>query len=443
MPRRAAWTLLRSSSPTPLRDVDRIAERFELEPRDRAFVRKLVGTEVRRRATLRTIVHRFCTRRVKADLACHLHLALVQLLFMDRVPDHAVVSETMRQVRDTLSPHDVLDTRAFLHAVIEARREGSSGDPQRDLVGRELHFEVPVFADPQQHPLLWSEQALSMPAGVMRGWNKRHGVETARALAVHALNEPALSLRVVRGERDELGGALESEGLHPRRGKHPGILLLPADEARAATEHAAFLEGKLSVQGETALRAAEAMCVQPEESLLDLCAAPGGKLAALAMGGARVTACDIAPERIESTRATLERLQLAGRTQLLVSDGTSALASDLEFDGVLIDAPCSNTGVLAQRPEARWRFGPKNRARLAELQTRLLREGAARVRPGGRLVWSTCSIEPDENARRIRTLLDDRSGWVLEEELLSLPATGEQGDGPVDGGYFALLRRCE
>lgn len=446
MPRRAAWTLLRSPSPAPLRDVDRVAERFELELRDRAFLRKLVGTEVRRRASLRAIVHHFAKRRVKADLAAHLHLALVQLLFMDRVPDHAAVSETLGQVHATLSPHDVLDTRDFLQAVIDARQEGACGDPRRDIVGRELHFDVPVFADPSEHPLVWAEQALSMPAGLMKRWIKRHGAETARALAEAALSEPSLSVIVARGERAELQRELEEQDLHPSPGRHANVLLLPADETRAATEHAAFVEGRLSVQGESALRAAEAVQARAGEELLELCAAPGGKLAVLALAGAEVTACDVAPGRLVRTRANLERMQLTRCVRLLACDGAAALQPGREFDGVLVDAPCSNTGVLAQRPEARWRFGPKSRAALASLQARLLGEGAARVRPGGRLVWSTCSIEPSENAQLVRAFLGAHAGWVVEEELESLPATppnADGADGPVDGGYFARLRRCE
>ena len=105
---------------------------------------------------------------------------------------------------------------------------------------------------------------------------------------------------------------------------------------------------------------------------------------------------------------------------------------------MLVDAPCSNTGVLGARPEARWRFGPQAMASLGELQWRLLGEGAARVRPGGRLVWSTCSLEPEENEGLIKRFLTENSGWSMEEEKASFP-DAEQG--PWDGGYAARLRR--
>jgi len=117
----------------------------------------------------------------------------------------------------------------------------------------------------------------------------------------------------------------------------------------------------------------------------------------------------------------------------------------LDRYAVLVDAPCTNTGVLAGRPEARWRFGPAQKRELVELQARLLGEGAALVRPGGRLVWSTCSLDPDENRRQVDAFLAQHAGWSLEADAESLPdlvTTQEQGAGPVDGGYWARLRRA-
>ena len=134
---------------------------------------------------------------------------------------------------------------------------------------------------------------------------------------------------------------------------------------------------------------------------------------------------------------TCARLGCDERLTLLESDGTSALAEGRfpRFHGALVDAPCSNTGVLGARPAARWRFGPQSLRSLRDLQGRLLREGAQRVRPGGRLVWSTCSLEPEENGQLVRAFLRDAPGWRLDAELASLPEPG----GPADGGYAARL----
>ena len=124
MPRVRAWRILRSGSTTPLREVDRAADQAEMDPRDRALLRKLVGCEVRRRGTLRALVARFARGKPNADVAAHLRLGLVQLFFLDRVPVHAAVSETVRAARDTIGMGRSRYVNAVLRAVLRARRSG-------------------------------------------------------------------------------------------------------------------------------------------------------------------------------------------------------------------------------------------------------------------------------------------------------------------------------
>jgi 16S rRNA (cytosine967-C5)-methyltransferase len=450
MPRFTAWRLLRSGSITPLRDVDAQALDRDLDPRDRGFLRRLIGTEVRRRATLRAIVREFAYGKPSADFAAHLHLAIVQAFFLDRIPDHAIGAETVRLVGDTCLPADMRNAKGILHALLSSRTRGHTGNPRRDIVGRPCALDRDVFHDPAQHPLLWAEDALSMPAPLMKSWTARYGDERARALAINALEEPELSIRVIAPSRDEVAAELSAIGVVARAATHASILLAPAEASEALLASNAMREGRISVQGEGALRAAEAMKAHAGETILDLCASPGGKTAVMLQSGARVVACDVSEEKLVRLRATLERLSLLERAELIASNGTANLPAR-EFDGVLVDAPCTNTGVLAARPEARWRFGPKTKAELVALQSRLIREGAERVRSGGRLVWSTCSLDPDENARLVRAFLKEQPQFTLEEELETLPDGASladppteltsKGNGPIDGGYFARLRR--
>jgi 16S rRNA (cytosine967-C5)-methyltransferase len=142
---------------------------------------------------------------------------------------------------------------------------------------------------------------------------------------------------------------------------------------------------------------------------------------------------------LERLRRPSQRLGLAERVEVLATDAGEALGTRT-FDGVLVDAPCSNTGVLAQRPEARWRFGPATKASLLELQARLAELALQLVRPGGRLVWSTCSLDSDENARRAKQIVDAHPDFTLAAEHEALPASVGAA-GPVDGGYFARLVR--
>jgi 16S rRNA (cytosine967-C5)-methyltransferase len=441
MPRVVAWKVLRSGSPTPLRDVDSAAAAAGLNPLDRGLARALVGTEVRRRGTLRALVNKFAHRHSSPNFTAHLHLGLVQLCFMDRVPPHAAVGETVGAVRDTLGSSKVKAANGILRAAQRALKEGTSGDPTRDIVGRDLHLAEAVFHDPAEHPFLWAEDALSMPAPLMKKWTKRFGEEQARAMALQALTEPPISVRVVDGDRDRAMAELVAVDLNPRPGVHPHILLLSAASTEALLASAPFQEGRLTVQGEAALRAAEALEAKEGESLLDLCSAPGGKTAVLAASGAKVLASDIGWKKLALVESTLERLKLKNVRR--VANETGVLGTEL-FDGVLIDAPCTNTAVLAARPEARWRLGPTAKKSLLETQAALLAQGAKHVRTGGRVVWSTCALDPDENRRLIDQFLEARPEFTLEAEAETLPdlaTTQDEGSGPVDGGYFARLRR--
>lgn len=517
MVRQLAWEILRSGSATPLREVDFAAEQVGLTPRDRGLLRRIVGTEVRHRATLRAIVNRFARGNPKADIRAHLHIALAQIFYMDRVPHRAAVSEAGDATRRTLGPSKVPYVNAILRTVLRERRAGSIGDPMCDIYGTNWHLEEALYPDPEVHPLMWIEEALSIPSVLAKRWVKRHGFERTVELAKYFSAEPALSLRV-HGDREAVRAELEAhlvadaeeqldavadqaaqtpvggppEGpvntevygqgkvateapseiqseaqtatetdeqadipakpesapvAAPTRildGTHPQFLLVEGPNQGALFRAAAFVEGRITVQGEHAFRAASLMQAAGGEELLDLCAAPGGKTAVMAAAGARVTACDVSEKKLARLGETVARLGLEGQVELVELDAEASPSDgalgDRTFDGVFVDAPCSNTGVLGARAGARWRFGRANQTSLRELQAMLLAQGAARVRPGGKLVWSTCSLESDENGQQVKAFLEANPDWSIEEELESLPKWPSHG-GPIDGGYSARLRR--
>jgi 16S rRNA (cytosine967-C5)-methyltransferase len=437
MIRHAAFEVLRSSGSIPSRAIESAAERHGLEGRDAALLRLIVRTVWRRLGSLRAIVALVARGKPNADIAACLHVGLTQLLFLDRVPEHAAVSETVNTANDFLGLARGRYVNACLRAALRLLERRQSGDPCRDLPGRELSFSVPVFRDPKLHPLLWAEDALSIPAPLFRAWSERWGDVEAQRLGRLFLEEPPLSVRA-RGDSEELLLELAADPAELRPLSVSGSLWLFASEARAELLRSPlFTEGRLTVQGETAYRAACLLEARPDEELLDLCAAPGGKTAVLAESGAKVWAGDVDAGKLGLLADTLRRLGLSERVELRTSDGASAFREQ-SFDGVLVDAPCSNTGVLAGRPEARWRFGPQSNRELHELQRRLLHAGAERVRPGGRLVWSTCSIETSENQAQVQAFLRAQAGWSLEAQIEARP---DFEAGPVDGGYAARLRR--
>ncbi|MBX3467803.1 MAG: methyltransferase domain-containing protein [Planctomycetes bacterium] len=277
----------------------------------------------------------------------------------------------------------------------------------------------------------------SLPDALVAAWIARHGDATAAELCRAANDPPPLFARVqpLRATREQVIAALAAEGVEARALELEHALRLEAGRG-AFRRTGPWRRGELSIQDLTAQRVAPLLDPRPGERLLDLCAAPGTKTAALAERArdqAPLLACDRAPARLRKVEQGAARLGLTSITTR-VHDGrhVGALADAGPFDAVLVDAPCSNTGVLRRRPEARWRYDLASQRRLARDQAAILATAAALVRPGGRVVYSVCSIEPEEGEALVRA----QPGLRLEREELILPSPGGG-----DGGYLALLAR--
>lgn len=388
----------------------------------------------------------FSHHKPKPDLAAFIRIGLAQILFMDRVPEHAAVSETVRACTDILGLSKGRIVNGTLRSVLREKREGRSGDIMRDIDGRDVHFDFPLFRDREVHPHLWAEDALSIPNALHKKWTQRYTLEEADEMARAAQEEPALSIRITSrhtGPVEAVHDELKALGAEIRLSKsHPRMVLAPAMHTGAIVHSEAFTEGRITVQGEHAVRAAEAAGNVEGLDVLDLCAAPGGKAAVLAdRRPARMVATDISGRRMAKMISSFERLGVQ-MPQLVAMDGTRGLAAAALFDVVFLDAPCSNTGVLAQRPAARWRYGPQAQAELTELQAHLIRQAGPHVKIGGAIVYSTCSLESEENDRITRSFIKEegKGKWEMEQERTSRPRSYEEG-GPVDGGYAARLRR--
>src|SRR5205823_13576760 len=217
-------------------------------------------------------------------------------------------------------------------------------------------------------------------------------------------------------------------GRHPqaiRLGEHAAIQSLPG-----------YAEGWFTVQDASAMNVASALAPAPGATVLDLCAAPGGKtmhLAELMANQGRIVAGDIDARRLSRLPESAARLGISIiETQVVDPQGELPAGP---FDAILVDAPCSNTGVLGRRPEVRWRLQERELSHLHDLQCRLLRLAAERLKPGGKLLYSTCSVEPEENREVVRRILQG-------ERLLSVEQEVDQAPGqPADGGYWARLRK--
>jgi 16S rRNA (cytosine967-C5)-methyltransferase len=341
-----------------------------LEERDRALARALVGTVLRRLGTLRHLLGLLLDRgpppqapRVETALL----IGAAQILFLN-VPDHAAVDLSVRLVR---ADGQALHFAGLVNAVLRRlTREGAALLAALDM------------------------PALDTPDWLLARWAATYGAVTAHAIAAANGNEPALDL-TVKSDPEFWAAKLDGRVLPTgavRTLAHGAVSALPG-----------FAEGAWWVQDAAAALPARLLGEVRGRRVADLCAAPGGKTAQLASAGALVTAVDRAPGRLKRLAENLERLSL--RADLVCADAAEWTA-ERKFDAVLLDAPCSSTGTIRRHPDVPWLKSAADIAQLAGLQRRLIDRAAILVRPGGTLVYCTCSLEPEENEAVVAGLLE-------------------------------------
>jgi len=395
------------------------ADRLALEGRDRAFAMSLAYGVVQRRATLDHVIATLSNRsleRIEPALLAALRLGVHQLLFMDGVADHAAVTESVDLAKSAGSRG-----HGFVNALL--RRATREGREILDALGDSTPPEAAL-----RH---------SHPEWIAAMWWDELGPAEAVAL-MRADNEPpesAARVNTLRATREEVLGEL-AVPVRPAPDLPEGIVLdAPYDLHRSR----AFERGALMPQSRASMLVARAVDPLPGERVLDLCAAPGAKtthLAALMGDEGEVVAVEADPRRADDLRANAARLG-ARSVRVVVGDAAQASFGD-GYDRVLVDPPCSDLGTLQSRPDARWRKTPAQVRELSALQRRILEAGAAALRPGGHLVYSTCTISADENARQIEAFLERRPDFVTNvgEFVQTLP----HRDG-TDGFFIASLER--
>ncbi len=439
-PRRLVLDLLLSRDEFPTRLFPNASERRGLDPRDRALARAILVGVLRHKRTLDCIFRPYANRRrLDRVVVTTLRMAVFQRFFLHSIPDYAAFGATLDAARPRL--HRSL---AFVNAVLRALQRGiveenpDGKPPARDLLaegGRSWRFDRPLFPDPAADPVAYWAAAASFPDFLVRRWFEAVGVPRALERMRLFNRTPPLTLRInplrsnpqeVREELGKAGYAFLDGG-----GDHSLILRGTAEEL---TRLPGFSAGHWSVQDLSAQRAVALAEVRPGERVLDLCAAPGGKTFALfeqSGGAAEIVACDVDPDRLQRLRSDRQRLGHDVVIASLGKDGTSI--PEGEWDLILLDLPCSNTGVLGRRPEARWRFQSGSLRRLVGIQRRIA-EGVLKkaLGPRTRVLWSTCSLEPDENQQGARRFARKAGLEIQAEEPMEPDATRS-------GGYAALL----
>ena len=347
-----------------------------LDSRDAGLASQIVYGCLRYQAQLDFLIDHYSGRPAKTQPAVRtaLWMGIFQLRYLDRIPRHAAVDES-----------------------VELAKRGG----KRFAAG----FVNAVLRKVTRDPIAWPSQAveLSCPAWLLSKWTRDYGAEAAAGIAREAQNEPEMYVR------------------YP----HPAPNLEPAGLPGAWRVTSGSPPPGARIQDIGSQSIVPLLDLVPGQTFLDLCAAPGNKTAQALESGVDAVACDLHLHRLRNVPSTCRRVAL---------DASRPLPFSTQFDRILVDAPCSGTGTLARNPEIKWRLQPGNLNELHRLQVRILTSALQNLAPGGRLVYSTCSLEKEENQQVVAAVSATQSTVTVVQEMQRLP-----GREPGDGFYAAVL----
>ncbi len=463
----------------PARDyAGRILDRMLDQTEERQRATDLVHGTIRNRCALDAAISTFSGRpvvRIDEKLLSILRVAAYELAYNPATPVYSIVDEAVKNVGKAGGKRQSGFVNAVLRQIVRhiANRQAelAQTNPMRTLVQTPrsgCEFDTDFLPDPMTSTAAWLSTCFSLPSWLVSEWLSQFGPEQTREICLACNRRPSLYLRInpLRTTAENLLTRLRQASVQtespvcsdtarrcpdmPSRAYYEqapsdNVAQFP-DMIQIASPHAVtqlpgFSEGLFAVQDLSASHAVRILDPQPGWSILDLCAAPGTKttqIAEMSQDAARITATDIDSERLERVRENVARLGLKSVT--IIPHAQFEQGSTGPFDAILLDAPCSNTGVLARRVEARFRVTAQTVRDIAATQKGLLEKAAALVKPGGRICYSTCSIQRRENQDMTRDFLAGHREFELASESLLLPAAGPFDH---DGAYGAVFMRKE
>ena len=391
--------------------LDSILQRHpDLDPRDRGLTTELVYGGLRHRGRLDFALAHCCRQplgQVEPRVLQLLRLGAQQILHLDRIPDHAAVSETVE-----LAKREGLGrATGFINGILRCLTREKDRLP---------------WPDPGQRPSEYLQHVGSLPDWLAGRWLHELGGTEAAALAAAMLEQPPFTLRVntLKGDREDFLAALVRDGHRgePCRFAPEGVRIVARGEKPLPGDAA----GLYQVQDEASMLIARLLDPQPQERILDACAAPGGKtthVAALTGNTGRILALDLHPRRLTLVRQGARRLGCEG---IEMRPWDLSHPPDFldpgSFERILLDAPCSGLGVLRRNPEVRWRRTEAEIEELARLQQTLLAQVAPLLRPGGVLLYSVCTLTPEESEGVVQAFLAAQPQFRREDLRPTVPA---------------------
>ena len=409
--------------------LDAELKRQQLEGRDKAFASAIFYTVLEHRGTLDYMLGQFLPKglaRLDAPVREILRSALAQARYM-QVPASAAVNEAVKL------------TRAF--------RKSSAAGLVNAVLRRACTYDLSTARFRNETERL---MVLGSAGKDVADFLRIHYPDEALGILTYAADSGRTSLRVnpLKTDAAALCEKLAALGAAAEPGLVPGSVLAAFEGSPA--ENAWFRQGYYHVEGQASQLAALCVEAKPGETVLDLCAAPGGKTLLLAeemQGTGRLVSCDAAENRVRLIRTAVERMGFAN-VETLCNDATRQNPGLPQADRILVDAPCSGLGILAKKPDIRYKT-LEGLEELCALQAKILRTAAGYVKPGGRLVYSTCTINPMENEEIIRAFLKEQPGWRLAAPWMTPPTARVSNGGMtllpdgegMDGFFIAVLEK--
>lgn len=386
---------------------------------DRAFVTELVYGTIRRKATLEWIINQFVNREQDWSIQACLMIGVYQLIFMDNVEQYAAINEAVEAAKIVNSY-----AAGFVNGVLR--------NCQRKIDA--------IKKDIPSQPLEIRE---SHPGALTRRWTRNFGEDKCEDLCRYNNTRPETVIvpNILQTTAAEYKDRLSKEGIdtHPHHLFPELCLVLPRNINPASLP--GFDDGIFSVQDPSTLNAVNLLDPQPGENILDACAAPGGKMMLIAQrlhGKGTVTAMDLHEDRLQILQDNVDRMRF---DNVRIAKGDTSYFADIQrvsngkkYEKILLDVPCTNTGVLRRRPDARWRFSRKRMKELAIIQESMLNSASQLLAQGGSLVYSSCSLEPEEGEQLIDKWLKKNTNFELKKKISVWPPAGN-----TDGIFAALL----
>ena len=421
----------------------------------------LVFGTIRNRSAIDMVIAKLAdcpAERIPAKLLNIIRIGAYELIYSPATAEYAIVNEAVENTKAIVGKKQTGFVNALLRQIarhIQNRQIPlSDANTQRTLPqtpSTGCEFDTNILPNPKDSPADFLSAAFSLPEWLVNIWLAEFGAQSTRQICFASNRKPAIYIRpnTLKTTTQQLTEKFRQANIDFEISADKSMIKLKSPQA--VTELPGFTEGLFTIQDITASQPVRLLKPQPEWTILDLCAAPGTKttqLAELTSDRAKIIATDIDPRRLEKVKENTARLGINSVKTVAYENLKKTSAEISSFDCILLDVPCSNTGVLAKRPEVRLRITPKAIAKLTKIQGELLETATAMIKPKGKICYSTCSILKAENSELVKAFLQKNHDFKLDSELLILPSAiphqlgvslSSIGAGDRDGGYMAII----